>query len=90
LADATILAGLDVSIKRSAEGDQPGDGLVQVFYDEVEVNRRPVALIPPNRLLGSQVCESRTVGKQKYRQIRACEVPLMVNHTAINEPTAAL
>ena len=44
-------------IKRGAQGDQLSDHLVQIFHDEVEVNRRPMALVASNGLLGAKVCK---------------------------------
>jgi hypothetical protein len=41
-----LLAGLDVSIERGAQSDQLRDHLIQIFHDQVEVDRRPVRLRP--------------------------------------------
>jgi hypothetical protein len=53
IGDTAVLTDLDVSIKRGAKGDQLSDHLVQIFHDEAEVNRRPMALVASNDLLGA-------------------------------------
>ncbi len=58
-----VLTDLDVSIKRGAQGDQPSDHLVQIFHDEVEVNRCPMALVASNNLLGVNLCKGGAIGQ---------------------------
>ena len=73
IGDTAVLADLDVSIKRGAQGDQLSDHLVQIFHDEVEVNRCPMALVASNNLLGAKVCKGGAIGEQVDWQVRACE-----------------
>src|SRR6267142_1537454 len=60
-------------IKRGAQGNQLSDHLVQIFHDEVEVNRRPMALVASNGLLGAKVCKGGAIGKEVDWQVRACQ-----------------
>jgi hypothetical protein len=71
--DTAVFGDLDVSIKRGAQGDQLSDHLVQIFHDEVEVNRCPMALVASNNLLGAKVCKGGAIGEQVDWQVRACE-----------------